>query len=82
MLKEFNIPLETLITIMLDSCKNLAMLGLIVGLLMRHLEQADNLLDPYLVEPLIWHYEFARVVRESSELVVSSDNLVAPERRK
>ncbi|MCY4235555.1 MAG: hypothetical protein OXE74_04500 [Cyanobacteria bacterium MAG CAR2_bin_4] len=82
MLKESNISLETLITIMLNGCENLAMLGLIVGLLMRHLEQADNLLDPYLVEPLIWHYEFARVVGESSGLAASSDNLVAPERRK
>ena len=38
------------------------MVGLVVGLLVRHLEEADRLLDPYLAEPLIWDYEFSRVI--------------------
>ena len=82
MLKEINVPLKNLIAIMLYNCENLAMLGLIVGLLIRHLEQADDLLDPYLTEPFIWYYELARAVEESSGLAASSDNLIAPERQK
>jgi hypothetical protein len=58
------------------------MVGLIVGLLVRHLEHADRLLDPYLAEPLVWHEEFNRVVSESSGLAANSDGIVAPERRK
>ena len=82
MLKEINVPLKHLLTIMLYDCENLAMLGLIVGLLIRHLEKADNLLDPFLIEPLIWHYEFVRAHRESSGLAARSDHLDSSERRK
>lgn len=82
MLEEFNIPLQALVIRMLDGCENLAMIGLIVGLLIRHLEKADDLLDPYLTEPFIWYYEFVRVNMESSGLAANSDKLVAPEQRK
>lgn len=82
MIEEFNFPLKNLVVIMLYDCENLAMLGLIVGLLVRHLEKAGDLLDSYLTEPFIWHYEFVRANMESSGLVANSDKLVAPERRK
>ena len=82
MLKEINVPLKHLVTIMLYDCENLAMLGLIVGLLIRHLEKADNLLDPFLIEPLIWHYEFVRAHEETSGLAARSDHLDSSERRK
>ena len=72
----------TLVSILLDGCENLAMVGLIVGLLVRHLAGAKSLLDPYLTEPLIWHYEFARVVHEASGFAADADGLAAPERRK
>jgi hypothetical protein len=75
------IPLGTILAILLDGCENLAMVGLVVGLLIRHLEHADRLLDSYLAEPLIWHLEFMRLVHESSGLAAPSDQLVAPERR-
>ena len=78
---EIDIPLKTVVSILLDGCESLAMVGLVVGLLVRHLEESDHLLDPYLTEPLIWKYEFTRVVSETSELAASSDGLVAPERR-
>ena len=68
-------PIETLISRMLDGCENLAMVGLIAGLLVRHLEGAKNLLDPYLTEPLIWRYEFARVVHEASGIAADSEGL-------
>ena len=31
-------------------CENLAMVGLIVGLLVRHLEDSGDLLDPYITD--------------------------------
>ena len=76
------LPIKALVVILLDRCENLAMVGLIVGLLVRHLEQANILLDPYLAEPLIWQHEFVRVAHEASGLAAGSEGLVAPERRK
>ena len=70
-----------MVSILLDGCESLAMVSLVVGLLVRHLEDADHLLDPYLTEPLIWHHEFARVVNETGGLAAGSEGLVAPERR-
>ena len=78
---ETGVPIETLVSILLNGCENLAMVGLIVGLLVRHLESARNLLDPYLAEPLIWRYEFARVVNEAGGFAAGPEGLAAPERR-
>jgi hypothetical protein len=78
----FDVPLRGIVAILLDGCENLAMVGLVVGLLVRHLDRADRLLDPYLAEPMIWDFEFRRLVHESSGLAASSDGLVAPERRR
>ena len=75
------VSLSRLLQVLFDGCENLAMVGVIVGLLVRHLEKADQLLDPYLAEPLIWHHEFARVANESSGFAADSKGLVAPERR-
>ena len=79
---ENGVPIKDLVATLLDGCENLAMIGLIVGLLVRHLEDADDALDPYLTEPIIWQQEFARVAREASPLAPDSKELVAPERRK
>ena len=76
------IPLTDLVVVLLDGCENLAMIGFIVGMLVRHMESAGNLLDPYFTEPLIWSYEFSRVVNESNMLAASSDEVEAPERRR
>ena len=76
------IPIRTVVSILLNGCESLAMVSLVVGLLVRHLEDADHLLDPYLTEPLIWHHEFTRVVNETGGLAAGSEGLVAPERRK
>ncbi len=78
---EGDVPLRTVVSLLLDGCESLAMLGLVVGLLVRHLEESDRLLDPYLSEPLAWRYEFRRVIDESSSLAASSEGLIAPERR-
>ena len=74
--------MRSLVAILLDGCESLAMVGLVVGLLVRHLEDADGLLDAYLAEPLIWEHEFARVVNEASPFAGDSNEVVAPERRK
>ncbi|WP_157881958.1 helix-turn-helix domain-containing protein [Streptomyces rubellomurinus] len=80
---EANTSLERIIAILLEGCENLAMVGLIVSLLVRHLERADRLLDRYLTEPDIWHLEFGRVVSEAGGLgAAPSDGLTAPERRR
>ena len=78
---ENGVPIRLLVWLLLDGCENLAMVSLIVGLLVRHLGEAADLLDPYLAEPLIWHYEFGRVVHESSGLAADSEGLTASERR-
>ena len=79
---ESEVPIRTVVSILLEGCESLAMLSLVVGLLVRHIEKADRLLDPYLTEPLVWRNEFDRVVNESSGLAAGSEGLVAPERRK
>ncbi|MDQ0828186.1 DNA-binding transcriptional ArsR family regulator [Streptomyces achromogenes] len=81
-LVEVDVPLDTLVAILLQDCENLAMVGLVVGLLVRHLERADRLLDRFLTEPVIWHLEFARLVHEASGLKAADDGLTAPERRR
>ena len=74
-------PISTLVSILLDGCESLAMVGLVVGLAVRHLGDADHLLDPYLTEPLIWRQEFARVANERYGVGSGSEEIAAPERR-
>ena len=76
------IPIKTLVPLLLNGCENLAMVGLVVGILVRHLEVAGNLLDPYLTEPFIWSLESRRVANEHSPLAANSEGIEAPERRK
>jgi hypothetical protein len=79
---KLGIPLGDVVAILLDGCENLAMVSLVVGLLVRHLEDADRLLDPYLAEPMVWHQEFGRMVQETSGLAASSEDIVHADRRK
>ena len=74
-------PLANIVASLLDGCENLAIVGLVVGLLVRHLENTDRLLDPCLAEPMIWHLEFGRVVNEGSGLAAPSEGIVQAERR-
>lgn len=78
---KLEIPIRRIVSILLDGCESLAMVGLIVGLLVRHAEKADRLLDPYLTEPCIWDLEFARVTGEYSGLAANSEGLEALDRR-
>lgn len=74
-------PLKRLVSMLLDGCENLAMVSLVLGLIVRHLENAGTLLDPYLAEPDLWHLEFNRVGHDNGMLVASSDGIDHPERR-
>ncbi|MBT1194051.1 ATP-binding protein [Rhodococcoides kroppenstedtii] len=78
---ELDVPLDTIVAMLLDGCDNLAMVGFIVGLLTRHVEKISGLLAPYLSEPSIWHFEFGRVANEYSGLKASSDGVAGAERR-
>lgn len=78
---EAGTPVGHVVSALLDGCNNLAMVGLIVSILVRHFNDAGDLLDPYLAEPGIWEFEFQRVVAEKSGFTADSDGIVAPERR-
>ena len=78
---KLDIPVEKLVAILLEGCENLAMVGLTVGILVRHLETSGNLLDAYFAEPLVWDLEVQRVVQESSMLAANSEGIYAPDRR-
>ena len=49
---------------LLADCHNLAMPGLVVGILVRHLDLLADELDVWLSHPDVWELEFARVVNE------------------
>lgn len=76
------VPLATLIPMLLDGCDNVAMVALVVGVLVRHLDKAEQLLDRFLAEPDVWHFEFARIVHEHGWLRASSDGIVSADRRR
>lgn len=78
---EMGIPVESVVSILLEECENLAMVGVVVALLVRHLESTEDLLDRFLVEPTVWSNEFARLAAEMGDPEAASDELVNPERR-
>ena len=79
---EADVPIMAVVSMLLEGCQNLAMVGLIVGLLVRHLPDSGDLLEPYLAEPRMWSYEFTRVVHEGSGLSANTEGVTAPERRR
>ncbi|MDQ4126313.1 MAG: hypothetical protein M3134_12070, partial [Actinomycetota bacterium] len=77
------VTLRELVALLLEGCENLAVPGLVVGLLVRHVERAGELLDPFLADPAIWHLETGRTVAERASPGLAADftGLVNPERR-
>jgi hypothetical protein len=75
------VPMEGLIPVLLDRCDNVAMVALVVGVLVRHLDMAGTQLDRFLAEPDVWHLEFNRISHEHGWLRASSDGIVHAERR-
>ena len=74
--------IEWIVSTLLSNCENIAMVSVIYGLLVRRLESAGRLLDPLLVQPTIWHFEFSRCAREAPNRPVGSGDLVVCERRR
>ena len=56
------LPADRIVAILMEGCENLAMPALVVGLLVRHIESAGTLLDPFLAEPHVWQLEFSRTL--------------------
>lgn len=75
------VPLDMMIPMLLEGSDNVAMVGLVVGVLVRHLDKAGTLLDRFLAEPDVWHFEFARIVHEYDGLRGSSEGIVGADRR-
>lgn len=61
---DYGVPLAKMVELLLADCENLAMVALVVRLLVQRLDEAGTLLDPYLREPEIWSFEFARSSHE------------------
>ena len=59
-----NLSLESVVGCLLKDCNNLAMVGLVIGFLVRHLDEVTTELDHFLVQPTIWALEFSRMTSE------------------
>lgn len=66
---------------LLAGCENLAVPGLLYGLLVRNIEHAGTSLDPFLAEPEVWELEFSRCVSEHYGFKANSEGFAHPERR-
>lgn len=54
--------IDALLDKLLVGCENVAMIALAVRLLIRNIDRVGGLLDPFLAEPEIWHWEVWRTV--------------------
>jgi len=75
------VPVTRLVPLLLEGAESLAMPGLVLGMLVRHLEKAGKALDAFVVEPLIWELEFSRCANESSFLGAQVPGLEGLDRR-
>lgn len=64
-------PVTAFPPILLKDAESLAMPALTLGILARHLEAAENALDPYLIEPTVWSLEFIRSIHDQSGFLAS-----------
>ncbi|MEU5995247.1 hypothetical protein ABZ806_40250 [Spirillospora sp. NPDC047418] len=74
-------PPKKVVEVLLDRCENLAVPGMLFGLLVRHLENVDTELDPFLAEPVVWELEFGRQTNEYFGLRATTEGLANLERR-
>jgi hypothetical protein len=75
------VPMSRVSEILLEDAHSLAMPGLVLAILVRHLEAAGELVDPFLAEPAVWELEFSRTVSEHTGLAARQPELARPERR-
>ena len=74
------VPAREVARLLLRDCRNLAMPGLVAGLLIRHQAQAGDLLDGWLSRPEIWQLEAARAAGEGHLHVQGPDPADLPGR--
>lgn len=74
-------PPKRVVQIVLEGCENLAMPGMLYGVLVRHLDKVGDALDHFLAEPVVWELEFARGTHEYSGLAARTEGLINLERR-
>ena len=70
-------PVKDIVAALLDGCENVAMVGLIVGCIIRHLDKGPEVLLPYLREPLVWQFDSLRVTYDTVGFGRASDDGVA-----
>jgi hypothetical protein len=70
------------VEVLLAGCENLAVPGMLFGLLVRHLEKVGAELDSFLAEPFVWRLEFSRITNENSGLRAKTEGLANLERRR
>lgn len=70
-------PVKAIVNSLLNGCDNLAMVGLIVGSIIRHLGKDRETLIPYLREPLVWQFDSIRVTYDTVGLGRAPDSGVA-----
>ncbi|MCK0115587.1 hypothetical protein MWU57_00930 [Isoptericola sp. S6320L] len=76
------LPPAELTGVMMADANSLAMPALALAVLVRHLEDVGDALDPYLVEPAVWELEFSRAINDqASGLAARVPELAHPERR-
>ena len=63
-LLDAGLQLQEVSEFLLRGCHNLAMPGLVVGLLVRHLDDLHDELDIWLSQPDVWYLEFDRIANE------------------
>lgn len=82
LITNLRVPISNVVEFLLRDCHNLAMPGLVAGLLIRH--RAFDMLDAWLVRPDLWHLEFNRLASEGVLHVQGPDDesVVGRERRR
>ena len=77
-------PLPQLVVRLLHDAHNLAMLGLVTGLLTRHADQVTGEADPLLASPAVWELEARRAAMEGGIHAAGRDDPQTPggERRR
>lgn len=84
LLENMKIPADLVVELLLKGCHNLAVPGMLYGLLVRHLDDVGALLDPYLANIDAWQLEFGRTTGEHSFRVRDhdADKLTGQDRRR
>ncbi|MBT2452528.1 hypothetical protein J7F03_36860 [Streptomyces sp. ISL-43] len=68
------LPMSEVTELLMRGCRNLAMPGLIVGMLVRHPDSAGTELGRWLAQPEIWHLESIRAAAEFNPHVQGADS--------